>query len=152
MNRFLQVPAEFDMGAPLISVDLSLNFIAEISYRISFLSSVTHLDLSKNNIARLHPGTTTVSFDQQPSCSNTTSSVWRSLLALQVFLCRPPPSTLDLSPPPFSLDLSFNARLRSLPLTACNLTRLSTLQYKQVPLAFPPPAVINDGTHRVASL
>jgi hypothetical protein len=53
---FVKVPAEFDQGAPLISVDLSLNFITEISYRIAFLSSVTILNLSKNNIARLHPG------------------------------------------------------------------------------------------------
>lgn len=46
----------------------------------------------------------------------------------------------------FSLDLSFNARLRTLPLTSCNLTRLHTLLYTQVPFAFPPSAVIKDGT------
>jgi hypothetical protein len=46
----------------------------------------------------------------------------------------------------FSLDLSFNARLRALPLTSCNLTRLHTLLHTQVPFAFPPPAVIKDGT------
>lgn len=104
------MPAEFDLGAPLISVDLSLNFIAEISYRISFLSSVTHLDLSKNNIARLHPGTTTASFDQPPSCCNTSPSVWRSLLALQV-PCRPPPSTLDPLTATFQPRLVFQCPL-----------------------------------------
>jgi hypothetical protein len=55
MRQMKDVPAEFDLGGPLISVDLALNFITEISYRISFLSSVTTLNLSKNNIRRLHP-------------------------------------------------------------------------------------------------
>ena len=62
----------------MISVDLSLNFITEVSYRIAFLSSVTLLDLSKNNIARLRdhdrdpvaPKQTENSVLQQPECED----------------------------------------------------------------------------------